>query len=80
VTYFEDAERRQALCELLLLPDPPDLQHRGHRTTVEGRPNRFQQLSYLTSTFIQAKLMEWGKFDFVDDVQVLTSKSRVKKA
>jgi len=74
VPQFVDAERRQALCELLLLPDPPELQHRGHRTTVEGRSNRYQQLSYLTSTFIQAKLMERGKYDFVDEVQVITKK------
>ena len=72
--YFEDAERRQALVDLLQLPDPSELQHRGHRTTVEGRSNRHQQLSYLTSTFIQAKLMEWGKYDFVDEALVLSKK------
>jgi len=74
VPHFEDAERRQALFDLLMLPDPPELRRRGHRTTVEGRSNRYQQLSYLTSTFIQAKLMEWGKYDFVDEALVLSKK------
>jgi len=52
-----DIERRQALCELLSLPDSPDL-HRGHRRMLEGRPDRHQLVPQLTSAFIQAKLLE----------------------
>ena len=52
-----DIERRQAICELLSLPDTPDL-HRGHRRTLEGAPTRFQLVPQLTATFIQAKLLE----------------------
>lgn len=75
-----DAERRQAICDLLLLPDPPDIDGlRGNRITAEGRENRFQQLGYLCSSFIQAKLMEWGRFDFVEDAQVVQVVRVVRK-
>lgn len=52
-----DIERRQAICELLSLPDAPDLR-RGHRRILEGRPNRYQLVPQLTAMFIQAKLLE----------------------
>lgn len=52
-----DTERRQAICELLSLPDAPDLR-RGHRRTLEGTPVRFQLVPQLTAAFIQAKLLE----------------------
>ena len=44
--------RRQALVELLSLPDSPDLR-RGHHLTVEGRPNRHEVVAELASIFIQ---------------------------
>lgn len=52
-----DTDRRQALVDLLSLPDSPDL-HRGHRLTVEGRSDRYQLLPYLAASFVQAKLVE----------------------
>jgi hypothetical protein len=57
-----DAERRHALVALLSLPDSPDLR-RGHRRTVEGRPDRFEMVPHLASTFIQAKLLEFRDRD-----------------
>ena len=54
---YDDLERRQAVCELLALPDAPDLR-RGHRWILEGRPDRFRLVSQLAATFIQAKLLE----------------------
>ena len=52
-----DIERRQAICELLAIPDAPDLR-RGHRRTVEGTESRYELVPQLTATFIQAKLLE----------------------
>jgi hypothetical protein len=52
-----DSGRRQALVDLMSLPDTPDL-HRGHRLTVEGRADRYQMLTYLTASFVQSKLVE----------------------
>ena len=52
-----DIERRQAICELLALPDAPELR-RGHRSILEGRPDRFRLVSELAATFIQTKLLE----------------------
>jgi hypothetical protein len=54
---YHDIERRQAVYELLALPDAPELR-RGHRRLLEGRPDRFRLVSELTATFIQAKLLE----------------------
>lgn len=52
-----DIERRQAICELLSLPDAPDLR-RGYRQTIEGTPARYRLVPQLTAAFIQAKLLE----------------------
>jgi hypothetical protein len=52
-----ESGRRQALVELMSLPDTPDL-HRGHRLTVEGREDRYQILTYLAASFVQSKLVE----------------------
>jgi hypothetical protein len=52
-----DLERRQAVCELLAMPDAPELR-RGHRPVLAGKPDRYQQVSQLAAAFIQAKLLE----------------------
>lgn len=51
-----DMIRRQAIADLLAIPDAPDLR-RGHRITVEGSPDRYRQIQYLASVFIQTKLV-----------------------
>ena len=58
---FSDIDRRQALADLLSQPDSPDLHHRGHRITVDGRSDRYRQLPYLAASFVQAKLTELGE-------------------
>ena len=41
----DDRERRASLVALLDLPDPPELAgRRGHRVTVDGRPDRLETL------------------------------------
>ena len=52
-----DMERRQAVYELLALPDAPELR-RGHRQVLEGSPERYRLVPQLAATFIQAKLLE----------------------
>lgn len=52
----QDIERRQALCELLSLPDPPYLR-RGFIMRLEGTPNRHQLLQHVTAAFVQSKLL-----------------------
>jgi hypothetical protein len=52
-----DIERRQAIVELLSMPDSPDL-HRSHRLTVEGRPDRHQLVPQLAAAFVQARLLD----------------------
>ena len=47
-----DSEKRQALIDLLALPDAPDL-HRGHHQTVEGRADRYEMLHDLAANFVQ---------------------------
>jgi hypothetical protein len=47
-----DAERRQALIELLAIPDDPTLR-RGHHLTIEGRSDRFALARSLAATFVQ---------------------------
>lgn len=46
-----DSEKRQALIDLLSLPDTPDLR-RGHRQTVEGRADRHQMVHRLAANFV----------------------------
>ena len=52
-----DLQRRQALLQLLSLPDAPELR-RGHYLTVEGRADRHQLIHKLANTFIQHYLMD----------------------
>jgi hypothetical protein len=52
-----NSERRQAIVELLSIPDPPDL-HRSHRVTVDGSPDRHQLLPSLAAAFVQSRLLE----------------------
>ena len=52
-----DVERRQALIELLSLPDTPELK-RGHRRTVEGREDRHLMLRDLAASFMQWHILE----------------------
>jgi len=54
---MDQLRRRQALVELLALPDTPDLR-RGHHLTVEGRPNRYAVIAELASAFIQRHKVE----------------------
>ena len=52
-----DMERRQAIIELLAIPDAPDL-HRGHRLTIEGRSDRYNLVRHLAAAFVKTKLLE----------------------
>jgi hypothetical protein len=52
-----DIERRQAVYELLTLPDAPELR-RGHRRVLKGTPERHLLVAKLAAAFIQAKLLE----------------------
>ena len=60
----ENLERRQAIIDLLSMPDSPDL-HRGHRLTLEGRADRYHLVPYLVSAFVQARLLELRERDLV---------------
>ncbi len=46
-----DQERRIALADLMQRPDPPELKHRGHRVTCEGRVNRRRELNWLSQAY-----------------------------
>ena len=48
---------RQAFCELLITPDPPDL-HRGLVMRLEGKSDRHRLLEHLAAAFVHAKLIE----------------------
>ena len=52
-----DVQRRLAIAELLSQSDPPDLQGRGYRLRLEGKPERYALLPYLTALFVQQKLL-----------------------
>ena len=52
-----DIARRQALCELLMTPDPPDL-HRGFVMRLEGKPDRHQLLQQLAAAYVRVRLLE----------------------
>lgn len=54
--FFDNAQRRLAIAELLEQPDPPELR-RGHRMRVEGKPERFALLPALSAMYIQAQLL-----------------------
>ena len=59
---MSDIERRQALANLMAMPDSPDLR-RGHRKTLEGRPERYDLVPQLAAVFIQRKLLEFHERD-----------------
>lgn len=50
-------EKRQALIDLLALPDSPDLR-RGHHVTIEGRSDRHRIVPHLAAMFIQQHMVE----------------------
>ena len=50
-------EKRQALIDLLSLPDTPDLR-RGHHRTIEGRADRFRLARDLAATFVQWHMIQ----------------------
>jgi hypothetical protein len=52
-----DLIRRQALYELMAVPDPPDLR-RGFIRVLDGKPDRHAQLPLLAAKFVQARLLE----------------------
>lgn len=54
-----DIDRRVALCQLLALPDPPEL-HRGSQPRLDGKPDRHQQLlPRLAEAFARGKMLEF---------------------
>ncbi|MEQ1869146.1 MAG: hypothetical protein ABL961_03890 [Vicinamibacterales bacterium] len=50
--------RRVALCQLLEMPDPPEL-HRGHVRRMDGKPNRHEMLPLLAEAFARGKMLEF---------------------
>jgi hypothetical protein len=68
-----DQDRRQALVDLLSLPDSPDLPMRTNKITAQGRSDRFKLLPYLASSFVQSKLIELAERESwrTDSVQTL---------
>lgn len=52
-----DSERRQALIELLAIPDDPAIR-RGHHLTIEGRADRFALAHFLAASFVQWHRMQ----------------------
>jgi len=54
---MEDFTRRQALIDLMALKDEFD-QFRIHRLTCAGKPERYAEVSRLTSIFVQRRLLE----------------------
>ncbi len=52
-----DSEKRQALVELMAIPDTPDLRRR-HHLTLAGRSDRHLILPRLIGTFVQYHLVE----------------------
>ena len=52
-----DMERRLAITELLAQPDPPELRRRGHRRTIDGKPERYQLVPAISAAFIQKTLL-----------------------
>lgn len=52
MTGYYDPERYQLFAELLSMPDPADLPHRGHAWTCEGRADR-------RKTVLQPLVVTW---------------------
>ena len=52
---ISDIQRREAVCELLSMPDPFDALRR-HRLVLEGRPDRYDQIPQITAVYVQTKL------------------------
>ncbi len=50
-------DKRQALIDLMALPDSPDLR-RGHHVTIEGRSDRHRIVPHLAAMFIQQHMIE----------------------
>jgi hypothetical protein len=51
-----EIERRQALIELMTLPDEASLR-RGHRLVFEGRPDRYRLCPMLAAAYAQTTLL-----------------------
>ena len=52
-----ELERRQAIVDLLSIPDAPHLR-RSHRLTLPGKPDRHRLVPVLAAAFVQQKLLE----------------------
>ncbi len=50
--------RRVALCQLLEMPDPPEM-HRGNMRRLDGKPDRHEQLPTLAAAFARGKMIEF---------------------
>ena len=48
-----DFERRLAIAELLAQSDPPELPRRSHRVRLNGKPERYALLPWLSALFLQ---------------------------
>jgi hypothetical protein len=57
-----DIERRQAIVDLLSIPDGPYLR-RSHRLTLAGKPERFELVPRLAAIFVQQKLLDLRERD-----------------
>lgn len=51
-------ERQQAICELLLRPDPDDLPTRGNHATQSGKDDRYEGVVSLVRAFIAHRRIE----------------------
>jgi hypothetical protein len=51
-----DFERRLAIAELLAQSDPPELPRRSHRVRLNGKPERYALLPWLSALFLQERL------------------------
>ena len=56
-----DRDRLEAFDALLSLPDPSDLQGRGHRLTCEGDPNRHVVIERNIRAFLAHRRVEHGQ-------------------
>ena len=53
-----DLERRQAIIDLMAIPEKFDPLRTNH-LTLPRRPERYRQVPQLTAVFVQAKLLEF---------------------